>query len=208
MWDNYDVKTVAFKDSWYKNHDLMIQFYNERRVQLGTVKPNSAHMGLVELEQWFDVQIITQNVDNLHERAGSSKVLHLHGELTKVRGFNNSSYIKDIGYSEMGLNDKSPNGDELRPHIVLFDEPVPEFDSAMKMVLDADIFIIIGTSLLVYPAAELINYVPYGIPIYLIDPSDVEIPGLRKIKVIKKKATAGMKSLINDLLKKLNKGGI
>jgi len=193
MWEEYNVMEVASIDGWFKNPKLMIDFYNQRRMQLANVEPNFGHIGLVELESEFDVHIITQNVDNLHERAGSKSTFHLHGELTKVRSVNNDSIITDIGYTEIKIGDKASDGAQLRPHIVWFGEAVPMLETAISVVKKADVFVIIGTSLNVYPAAGLVNYVPIGVPVYLIDPSNVSSP--RVTKHIKKLATEGIKEL-------------
>jgi NAD-dependent deacetylase len=156
----------------------------------------------VELEKWFEVYIITQNVDNLHEAAGSKNILHLHGELTKVRSTTDSSYIKDIGYTEINIGDKCPKGGQLRPHIVWFGEEVPAISEASRMIQKADAFAVIGTSLNVYPAAGLINYVPSKAPIYLIDPNEVYAPGHLDVEYIKEKAGKGVEILKKRLLEK------
>lgn len=198
LWEQYDVMDVASIEGWYKNPQLLIDFYNERRLQLATSEPNEGHRGLAQLESEFDVQIITQNVDNLHERAGSTNVLHLHGELTKVRSVRNDSLITDIGYTEIKLGEKASDGAQLRPYIVWFGEAVPMFEKAIAIARQADVFVIIGTSLNVYPAAGIVNYVPAGVPIYLIDPEDVN--SSKKIMHIKKPATEGVKELQKILL--------
>ena len=193
LWEEYNVNDVASIDGWYRNPKLVIDFYNQRRQQLAKASPNDAHYGLTELESLFDVQIITQNIDNLHERAGSKNIIHLHGELTKVRSINNDNLITDIGYTDIKLGDKASDGFQLRPHIVWFGEAVPMLEKAISIVRKADIFVIIGSSLNVYPAAGLINYVSAGIPIYIIDPKDVNSS---KVSLhIKKPATLGVKDL-------------
>ena len=197
LWEQYDVMTVASIEGWFKNPQLVTDFYNQRRVQLATCEPNLGHWGLAELEKEFDVEIITQNIDDLHERAGSTKILHLHGELVKVRSTTNDSLITNIGYSEMTFGEKATDGSLLRPHVVWFGEAVPLLDSAIKITKSADIFIIIGTSLNVYPAAGLVHYVPVDAPIYLIDPSDVS--SKRVTKHITKTASEGVKELQNIL---------
>ena len=198
LWENYDVMEVAHIDSWRKNKELMIRFYNERRKQLSDVEPNEGHKILAELENQFDVTIVTQNVDNLHERAGSSKIIHLHGELTKACSSNDKSHVIDIGYKEINLGDKSDDGSQLRPFIVWFGEAVPEIDKAAKEVSQADIIIIVGTSMQVYPAAGLINYSPSGTPIYLIDPAEVSISP--NVEVIQEKASIGLQMLKEKLI--------
>ena len=202
LWEEYDVMKVASIDGWYQDPQLVLKFYNERRRQLEHAKPNAGHLGLAELQKYFDVHIITQNIDNLHERAGSEHVLHLHGELTKVRGVDHPSTVYDIGYKDINWGDKCERGSQLRPHIVWFGEAVPAFDQAIEMVRDADAFAVVGTSLNVYPAAGLIDYVPSNVPIYLIDPNDV--PHSKKIDFIKEKASIGIEVLKSKLLNHFN----
>ena len=202
LWEEYDVMTVASIDGWYKNPELVLQFYNQRRRQLATAEPNAAHKGLADLEKYFNIHVITQNVDNLHERGGSTNVLHLHGELTKVRSTLDPSYINDIGYNDLNMGDKCPKGGQLRPHIVWFGEMVPKISEAAEMVRNADAFAVVGTSLNVYPAASLIDYVPDGVPIYLIDPNDVPAPTYRKVEYIKEKAGAGVGILRKKLFER------
>jgi NAD-dependent deacetylase len=196
LWENYDVMQVASIDGWLKDRELVLRFYNERRVQLKDAKPNAGHAGLVELEEFFDVRIITQNVDNLHEKAGSRNVLHLHGELTKVRSTGDETIVYDIGYKSISLGDTCEKGYQLRPHIVWFGEPVPAIEKAAALTSEADIFVVIGSSLVVYPAAGLVDYVPRDTPIYVIDPNDVNAPSYRKVEIIKEKAGKGV-----DILK-------
>jgi NAD-dependent deacetylase len=197
LWEEYDVMTVASIEGWRKNPDLVQEFYNKRRHELETAEPNDAHKILARLETKFDVDIITQNVDNLHERGGSdrSKIIHLHGELTKARSSQNPSLIYDIEYRAIKKGEKAEDGSVLRPHIVWFGEAVPMIEPAVAKVQNADILIIIGTSLNVYPAAGLIEYAPQNIPVYIIDPNEVNYNGRRKITFIKEKASAGMKRL-------------
>lgn len=202
LWEEYDVMAVASIEGWYQNPQLILKFYNERRKQLETAQPNSGHLGLAELEKYFEVYIITQNVDNLHERAGSSHVLHLHGELTKARSSGNPSLVYDIGYNGIKWGDKCDQGHQLRPHIVWFGEAVPEIETAIDMLQNADAFAVIGTSLNVYPAASLVNYVPPKVPIYLIDPNEVAAPTRLNTEFIKEKASVGVKILKNKLLEK------
>jgi NAD-dependent deacetylase len=202
LWEEYDVMTVASIEGWYQNPELVLKFYNQRREQLETAEPNAAHTGLAELEKYFDVHIITQNVDNLHERGGSSKILHLHGELTKIRSTKDPSYIVDIGYKALHMGDKCPKGSQLRPHIVWFGEAVPAIEEAADLTSSADAFAVIGTSLNVYPAAGLINYVPPKIPVYLIDPNEVPAPRSRNIEFIKEKAGKGVEILKASLFEK------
>ena len=204
LWDNHKVEDVASIEGWYRNPQLVLDFYNERRLQLGTVKPNAAHYALAELENAWDVTVITQNVDNLHERAGSTRVFHLHGQLTKVRPENccnemddySEETVFDIGYDTIKLGDLAPNGAQLRPHIVWFGEAVPYIDAAIDHVENADVLLIVGTSLQVYPAAGLYAYAKADTPIYIIDPNDVPVRDGR-ITHIKEVATKGMETFKN-----------
>ena len=199
LWDNFKVEDVASIEGWYRNPAVVLDFYNVRRAQLNTVRPNAAHFSLAELEKDYDVTIVTQNVDNLHERAGSTRIIHLHGELTKVRpenccndadGFSEET-VFDIGVEPINVGDRAPNGAQLRPHIVWFGEAVPKIEAAMDAVEAADILLIIGTSLQVYPAAGLYRFAKADTPIYIIDPKDVPVKDGRVIH-IKEKATTGM----------------
>jgi NAD-dependent deacetylase len=201
LWENYDVMEVASPEGWERNMNLVLQFYNERRAQLKDAQPNAAHIGLKELEKYFDVQIITQNVDNLHEKAGSSNVLHLHGILTQARSTYDPELIYDIGYNEIKPGDKCEKGYQLRPNIVWFGEPVPAIEKAASISSQAEIFVVIGTSLVVYPAAGLIDYVEKNVPIFIIDPNEVSVPIYRPIKFINEKAGKGISVLKEILLK-------
>lgn len=201
LWEEYDVSEVATPEAWWKNRDLVLRFYNERRKQLEASKPNEGHTGLAKLENFFDVQIITQNIDNLHERAGSTKVLHLHGELTKARSTKDPSLIYDIGYNDINPGDVCEKGSQLRPHIVWFGEDVPMLSQAIKLTEEADIFVVVGSSLNVYPAAGLIGYAPWNASLWLIDPKDVAVPVSRKVELIKEKAVKGVGILTERLLK-------
>ncbi len=197
LWEKYEVKDVATPVGWRRNPALVLDFYNQRRKQLLESKPNAGHFALAELEKIFDVQIITQNVDNLHERAGSKNVVHLHGELMKVRSTSTSEEVFDLTPEnyETHLGDNCPKGFQLRPHIVWFGEAVPEIEKAEHLTSQADILVIIGTSLQVYPAAGLIHCAKPGIPIYLIDPHEVSnLPS--NVIVIQKGASEGMKVLV------------
>jgi len=198
LWDNYDPQVVASIEGWYRDPALLQDFYNMRRTQLKDVKPNAAHIAIAELEKDYDVTVITQNVDNLHERAGSTKIIHLHGELTKVRpehGVYDTTFsekeVFDIGYDEIHMGDKAPNGSQLRPHIVWFGEAVPKIEAAADAVMKADILLIVGTSMQVYPAAGLYRYAPGDCPIYIIDPKSVPVHDNR-ITHIQNVATKGM----------------
>ena len=200
LWEKYRVEDVATPEAWEENPELVLEFYNQRREQLLKAEPNAGHLALAELEKSYDVQIITQNVDNLHERARSTKVLHLHGELMKVRstGFGQEVYELSSDNYRTRLGDNCPKGFQLRPHIVWFGENVPNYSKAVEMAQQADVMLVIGTSLQVYPAAGLVNYSPKGIPVYLIDPN--EIPNLPShITVISKGASEGMKEILDIL---------
>ncbi|MDN3493026.1 SIR2 family NAD-dependent protein deacylase [Winogradskyella bathintestinalis] len=197
LWEGHNVMEVASPEGFAHNPELVLNFYNERRKQLNEVEPNQAHKDLAALETDYRVTIITQNVDDLHERAGSSDVVHLHGELRKIRSTGNPIDIKDWS-EDLKLGDLCNKGYQFRPHIVWFGEAVPEIETAVKICDAADILVIIGTSMQVYPAAGLIDYVQPNIPIYYIDPKPaIESGG--KITVIAKSATEGLKDLINIL---------
>lgn len=199
LWEQHKVEDVASIEGWYRNPALVLDFYNARRAQLQTVKPNAAHLAIASLEEEYDVTVVTQNVDNLHERAGSTRIIHLHGELTKVRpenccnemdGFSEET-VFDIGAEAVHVGDLAPNGAQLRPHIVWFGEAVPKIEAAIDAVETADILLIVGTSLQVYPAAGLYAYAKADTPIYIIDPKDVPVRDGR-ITHIKDVATRGM----------------
>ena len=201
LWEGHNVMDVATPEGWYKNPELVLDFYNQRRRQLLEVQPNLGHQILAELEDDFDVSIITQNVDNLHEKAGSLNVLHLHGELLKVRSTKNQNYILDWE-TDLNLGDFDDKGNQLRPHIVWFGEEVPAMEKAVTIVEKADILIIIGTSLQVYPAAGLMNFAKQTIPVYYIDPKPAEIYDLpNDLKIIAATGSRGMKIVQKDLEK-------
>lgn len=201
LWDRYDPQDVATPEGWQRNPKYVLDFYNGLREQIRDAKPNQAHRIIAELEKDYEVTVITQNVDNLHERAGSTRIIHLHGEATKVRpevGVYEQSgserEVFDIGYDKIEIGDKAPNGKQLRPHIVWFGEAVPKIEAAIDEVAKADIFVIVGTSLTVYPAAGLYRYVGPKVPIYIIDPQSVAIHDNRTTH-IREVATEGMNSL-------------
>jgi NAD-dependent deacetylase len=200
LWEEHDVTEVATPMAWWKNQDLVLRFYNERRRQLEKAQPNAGHIGIAGLEKHFRVSVITQNVDNLHERAGSTNILHLHGELTKARSTSDPSLICDIGYKDILKGDKCEKGSQLRPHIVWFGEAVPMMDEAARITSEADIFAVIGSSLNVYPAAGLIRYAPTHASLWLIDPNDVSVPVSRHVGVIKEPASKGVAVLTEKLL--------
>lgn len=198
LWEQYRVEDVATPEGYEKDRALVLDFYNQRRRQLKVVEPNEGHRQLVRLEKDFDVHIITQNVDNLHERAGSTQVLHLHGELTKARSERNPNLITDIGYEDIHLGDKAEDGAQLRPHIVWFGEAVPNIEPAAELCGQADFFVVVGTSMNVYPAAGLIHYVPRGVPCYLVDPKAV--PVSRPVTIFQEKAGTGVKKVVDEIM--------
>jgi NAD-dependent deacetylase len=197
LWENYDVMKVASIEGWYDDPGLIIDFYNHRRAQLKDVAPNEGHKIVAELEKNFKVTVITQNVDDLHERAGSTNVIHLHGELTKACN-ESKTQVRDIGTNPIRPGEKAEDGSRLRPFIVWFGEAVPLIEKAAEEVQNADILVIVGTSMQVYPAAGLIHYTPQGTPIYLIDPNDVHVGS--NVEVIQEKAGKGMTILKEKLL--------
>ena len=204
MWDEYPVEKVASIDGYNSDPSLVLEFYNKRRKELLEVQPNEGHRLIASLEADFRVTVVTQNVDDLHERAGSSNVVHLHGELMKAtssREPNNLNYVRRLSADNINIEigDRADDGSQLRPYIVWFGEAVPMMDDAIHELRDADVFVIIGTSLNVYPAAGLLNYVPAGVPVYLIDPNDVNVGPARWLTIIKKGASEGVKELISLL---------
>jgi NAD-dependent deacetylase len=200
LWEGHDIMEVASPIGWKKNPELVLDFYNKRRAQLLTVQPNTAHDILAELEQYFTLQIITQNVDDLHERAGSMNVLHLHGELLKVRSVADEAYVLDWK-TDLHIGTNDAQGHPLRPHIVWFGEAVPLLDKAIEIVSTADVLLIIGTSLQVYPAAGLMHYIQANVPVYYIDPKPASIYDLANpLKVIPLTAVEGMKVMKEELL--------
>lgn len=198
LWEQYRVEDVATYDAYLRNPELVLNFYNERRRQLFQVKPNEGHRQLVRLEEKYDVRIITQNIDNLHEQAGSTNVLHLHGLLTQARSDRDDNLIVDIGDRDIHIGDKAPDGAQLRPHIVWFGEAVPNIEPAAELCEKADYFIVVGTSMNVYPAAGLIHYVSRNTPCYLVDPKAVPIS--RPITIFQEKAGTGVKKVVDELL--------
>lgn len=206
LWDKYPVEQVATPEGYQRNPELVLRFYNERRKQLTSVEPNNGHKLLAELERDFDVTIITQNVDNLHERGGSNHIIHLHGELTKVTSSyspHDPRYIKELRPDEyeVRIGDLAGDGSQLRPYIVWFGESVPMIETAIDYAGIADIFVIIGTSMNVYPAAGLLQYVPVGAKVFLIDPNEVNVHTSRSIEVIRKGASEGVAELLSRLSK-------
>jgi len=199
LWENHRVEDVASPEGWRRNQQLVINFYNQRRKQLLECAPNRAHYALAKLEKKYEVTIITQNVDDLHERGGSTNIIHLHGELLKVRSTVDENLVYDWK-KDILPGDKCEKGSQLRPHIVWFGEAVPKMEEAIPIVRDADIFIVVGTSLVVYPAAGLVNYTKYETSKWLIDPSDIALPRIPNLKFINEKATVGVDYLVNELL--------
>lgn len=202
LWEGYDAREVATPEGWRNNPELVLNFYNDRRKQSYLAEPNEGHKALVRLEESFDVTVVTQNVDNLHEQAGSSDVLHLHGELSKVRSEKDPSLIYDIGGDSIELGDTAEDGAQLRPHVVWFGEMVPEIKTAAKIVSEAEILIVIGTSLMVYPAAGLVDLADENIPKYIVDPSTPDLVDYSGWKHIQKRAENGTPELVNELLNK------
>ncbi len=206
LWENYPVEKVASHEGWLADPDLVTRFYNERRSQLFTSQPNEGHRLVAEMEQWFDTTVITQNVDNLHERAGSTNVIHLHGELTKVcssRDPYNPRYIRELTAenNQVAPGEKADDGSLLRPFIVFFGESVPMMETAVAYTQEADIYVVIGTSLVVYPAAGLLSYLRMDVPVFIIDPADVPYSSYLNITHIRKGASEGMRELKDILLK-------
>jgi len=203
LWEGYDIMEVATYSAWKKNTELVLDFYNKRRKAAISAQPNEAHKILVELEEHFDVTVITQNVDDLHERAGSSHIIHVHGELFKVRSTSDENLVYDIKGWELKIGDKCERGSQLRPHIVWFGEAVPMMDVVIKSVYDADFFLIVGTSLLVYPAADLINYTKDNTLKMIVDVKIPELAAADNIIEFEMKASQGMKKIREFLLEKV-----
>lgn len=199
LWEQYKIEEVATFDAWLNNPALVLDFYNQRRKQVMEAKPNRAHELVAELQKTHDVQVITQNIDDLHERAGSKKVLHLHGEIMKCRSTINHHLVYPVKQWEIKLGDQCEEGSQLRPHIVWFGEAVPEMEKAIAITEEADVFITIGTSLNVYPAANLIHVVPVSVPKYLIDPNEFNLDYIKNLNIIKATAVEGMNILSKQL---------
>jgi NAD-dependent deacetylase len=202
LWEEHRIEDVATFEAWQRNQDLVLDFYNQRRKQLYEVKPNAGHLALTKLEKKFDVQIITQNVDDLHEQAGSKYVLHLHGELKKVRSTIDENLVYELDGWELKKGDRCEKGSQLRPHIVWFGEAVPMIEKAIEISAEADAFIVIGTSLNVYPAASLIYYIKKGIPVYLIDPQAEMLTGINNLTIFREPAGTGVPKLVKQLIEK------
>ena len=203
LWANYRIEDVCTPEALKRNRALVVEFYNKRRKELFSVEPNAAHLAIAELEKYFDVEVVTQNVDNLHERAGSTRVTHLHGELMKLRSERNPELIVPIEGWEQMLDARAEDGALLRPHIVFFGESVPMFDLATQIAAEADLMIVVGTSLAVYPAAMLVRYAKAGVPVYVVDPGTPDTSMIRNpLTHIKARAAEGMPELLKQLVEK------
>ncbi len=204
LWANYRIEEVCTPEALARDRAKVVEFYNLRRRETLSKEPNAAHRAIAELEKYFDVEVVTQNVDNLHERAGSTRVTHLHGELTKLRSTANPDLIYPIEGWEQKLDARAEDGSYLRPHIVFFGEAVPMFDHATRIVEKADILVVVGTSLAVYPAASLVHYARRGVPIYLVDPGQPDVAMIRNpLTHIRERAAVGMPKLLETLVKEL-----
>lgn len=204
LWANYRIEDVCTPEALARNRAMVVEFYNIRRRELFAVEPNAAHRAIAELERHFDVEVVTQNVDNLHERAGSTRVTHLHGELMKLRSERNPELIVPIEGWEQPLNACAEDGALLRPHIVFFGESVPMFDEATRIAASADVMIVVGTSLAVYPAASLVRYARAGVPVYVVDPGNPDVAMIRNpLTHIKARAAEGMPALAEQLISEL-----
>jgi NAD-dependent deacetylase len=201
LWEEIDINDVATPEAWIRNYELVLDFYNQRRRQVFQAQPNAAHFAIAQLENKYQVDVITQNIDDLHEKAGSSSVLHLHGEIKKARSTADPELIYELETSEINPGDKCEKGSQLRPHIVWFGEEVPAMDEACDIVSKADILIVVGTSLNVYPAASLIYNTRRGTPIWLVDPNARQLDHIANLQVIKNNATEGVSALVNNLMK-------
>ena len=199
LWEEYRVEEVATPEAWERNPAMVQEFYNARREELYKTQPNAAHIALAEAEKAFEVQIITQNIDDLHERAGSTHVLHLHGELKKSRSSRDPNAIYDIEGPDLHMGDLAPDGSQLRPHVVWFGEPVPNITAASELAKGAELFAVVGSSLNVYPAAGLLYYVPREVPVFLVDPKPVVAPGNRHVEVIQEVASVGVPMMLKRL---------
>lgn len=204
LWEGHDIQRVASIEAWEEDKEFVLDFYNQRRKQAHSVSPNMGHKALARLEEKYDITIITQNVDSLHESAGSTKVVHLHGELSKVRSEKDFSLVYDIGGDAIEVGDTAEDGAQLRPHVVWFGEMVPNMEKAASIVPQADILIVIGTSLVVYPAAGLVDLASPSIPKYIIDPEVPELSGYSDWEHIKERAAVGTPALVDKLLNKQN----
>ncbi len=203
LWEEFKIEDVATPQAWKKNQDLVLEFYNQRRKQVMEAKPNAAHLLLAELQEYFDVQVVTQNVDDLHERAGSKKVLHLHGEIMKARSSVDPKLVYHLEAAELKKGDICEKNSQLRPHIVWFGEAVTEMDHANYLASQSDLFVVIGTSMNVYPAAGIINFVLPRVPKWVVDPVEFDLDYVNGLKQINKTAVQGAAELKAELLKHL-----
>ncbi len=201
LWEGYDITEVATLEGWYRNPAKVLDFYNQRRAQSYSAKPNLGHIAIADLEKHFDVTVITQNVDDLHERGGSTNVIHLHGMLREARSEDNPDEVIDIGNKKIEIGDKSHDGSQLRPNVIWFGEPVPLIEASTSIISNADICIVIGTSLVVYPAAGLTDFVRESVPKFIVDPSTPEIYAYNEWIHIKEPAKTGMVKLKEELIK-------
>lgn len=201
LWENHRIEDVASPEGWQRDPLMVLEFYNQRRKQIIASEPNNGHYLLAKLQEHFDVQIITQNIDNLHERAGSKNVLHLHGEIMKARSTVDPTLVYELKHWELKAGDKCERGSQLRPQIVWFGEAVPMIEPAAELTASADIFVVVGTSLQVYPAAGLVQYAPYNIPKYIIDPQIPHVSGIQQLRSIEAGASEGLEELYHLLLK-------
>mgnify|MGYP001794106527 FL=1 len=202
LWENHDVQEVASPEGWKRDRELVLEFYNQRRAQALAAQPNAGHLGLAQLESHYEVVIVTQNIDDLHEKAGSTNIIHLHGELSKARSTVDPNLVYDWGNKPINIGDKCDKGSQLRPHIVWFGEAVPLMEKAVMEVADADIFMVVGTSLLVYPAAGLLDYVDDQVPKYIIDPNMPEVRARPNLHLIEDKGSVGVPTLAEKLIAK------
>lgn len=201
LWEEYRIEDVATFEAWERNRQLVLDFYNQRRRQVMEAMPNAAHRMIASLEEFFDVQVITQNVDDLHERAGSTNVIHLHGEIMKARSTENDKLIYSLQDWQLNEGDQAEDGSQLRPHIVWFGEMVPEMDTANELAARSDLMVVVGTSLNVYPAAGILDYVPGTVPIWLLDPGAFQLNYIKGLRHIQQTAVKGAEELKNELLK-------
>jgi NAD-dependent deacetylase len=201
LWEQYRIEDVATPEAWQKNSALVLEFYNQRRKQVMEAQPNAAHYFIAELQKKFDVQVVTQNIDNLHERAGSKNVLHLHGEIMKARSTADPNLVYSLTIPEIKPGDLCEKGSQLRPHIVWFGEMVPDMDTANILATNAELFVVIGTSLNVYPAAGILNFVFHEVPKWLVDPGDFNLDYVRNLKHIRQTAVNGVEMLKAELFK-------
>jgi len=204
LWEGYDINDVATVEAWHRNKEMVLDFYNLRRKQAAEAQPNAAHKAISKLDQEFNVTVITQNVDDLHERSGSKNILHLHGLLREAKSEKNHDLVVDIGSRKIEIGDKASDGAQLRPNVVWFGEAVPMYEEAIPIVAEAEIFIVVGTSLAVYPAAALVDYVPASAKKYVVDPSIPDMPSLNNWTKYQETAAEGVPKLVNKLINSIN----